>query len=63
MDAVVSYTDYFIALCLNLKKVYNWKPVLNIEKAVSLSVDWYKAYYKGCDMKDFTKNQILSFFK
>lgn len=53
------FTDYFIALCLNLKKVYNWKPVLNIEKAVSLSVDWYK----GCDMKDFTKDQILSFLK
>ena len=49
--------------CDKLKRVYAWKPVLNIEKAVSLSVDWYKAYYNGCDMKNLTEKQILSFFE
>ena len=49
--------------CDKLKRIYEWKPVVNIEKAVELSVDWYKAYYDGAEMKEFTKNQIISFLK
>lgn len=47
--------------CDKLKKVYGWKPVLNVHDAIDLSVEWYKAWSKGEDMDAVTKKQILEY--
>lgn len=48
--------------CDKLKKVYSWKPVYDIKKAVEETAKWYKAYDAGEDMEEVTKNQIKEFF-
>ena len=48
--------------CDKLKKVYGWKPVYDIKKAVEETAKWYKAYDAGEDMEEVTKNQIKEFF-
>nr|WP_314609435.1 CDP-glucose 4,6-dehydratase [uncultured Lachnoanaerobaculum sp.] len=47
--------------CDKLKKVYGWKPVLNVHDAIDLSVEWYKAWSKGEDMDAVTQKQILAY--
>lgn len=47
--------------CDKLKKLYGWKPVLNVHDAIDLSVEWYKAWSKGEDMDAVTKKQILEY--
>jgi CDP-glucose 4,6-dehydratase len=39
-----------------------WRPVLNIEEAIKLTIDWYKTYYNHtADIKEYTKNQIKNY--
>ncbi len=50
-------------LKLNIDKAINklkWTPLLNIDKAIRLTAEWYKAYYArgGEDMFDLTMDQI-----
>lgn len=47
--------------CDKLKKVYGWKPVLNVHDAIDLSVEWYKAWSKGEDMCAVTQKQIIEY--
>ena len=47
--------------CDKLKKVYGWKPVLNVHDAIDLSVEWYKAWSNGEDMDVVTKKQIIEY--
>ena len=47
--------------CDKLKKVYGWKPVLNVHAAIDLSVEWYRAWNKGEDMDKVTQKQILAY--
>lgn len=49
--------------CDKLKRVFDWKPVYNIEKTVKETVDWYKAYSEGENMTEVTDRQIREFFK
>lgn len=43
-------------------KELNWKPKLNASQAVSLTIDWYKAYFHNTiNMSDFTEQQIKYF--
>lgn len=44
--------------CDKLKSVYGWKPVLNVNEAIDLSVEWYKAWCNGEDMNSVTEKQI-----
>ena len=40
----------------------NWNPKLNASEAVSMTIDWYKAYFdKSNNIIDFTEQQIKSF--
>lgn len=39
-------------------KELNWKPKLTLDKALGMSVDWYRAFKQGEDMRKFTQNQI-----
>ena len=37
----------------------NWSPLLDFEKAIRMTINWYKSYYSGKkDMMSFTMNQI-----
>jgi len=40
-----------------------WKPTLNINEVVALTVDWYKVYNKEINMYDFCASQISGFMK
>ncbi|MDR2818683.1 MAG: CDP-glucose 4,6-dehydratase [Endomicrobium sp.] len=40
------------------KKELKWYPVYNVNEAVKNTIEWYKAYYEGVNMADFSLNQI-----
>jgi CDP-glucose 4,6-dehydratase len=40
------------------KKELKWYPVYNVNEAVKNTMEWYKAYYEGVNMTDFSLNQI-----
>ena len=52
-------------LMLNIEKAQSllgWKPTLNANEAINLTVDWYQHFYaKNVDMYDFTIEQINEF--
>jgi len=39
-----------------------WRPVLDIQKAVSATVEWYKAWSEGSDMAKVTDRQGGAFW-
>lgn len=45
------------------KKVLGWKPMLNVNKAVELTVEWSKEYLNGGDIVNCMDRQIKSYFK
>ena len=48
----------------HLKKSTMWKPVLNINDSINLTLDWYEEYYKNSkNIFKFTENQIKKFFR
>ena len=44
-----------------LKKVFAWQPRCTVKEAVEKTVDWYKAWHKGEDLRKFSEAQILAF--
>lgn len=51
-------------LMLSIKKskqVLNWEPVLSADEAIKNTVLWYKKFYSGENMQDFTLEQINNF--
>ncbi len=44
-----------------VKKELNWKPKYHAEEAIKKTVEWYKAFYTGMNMDEFTKNQIRDY--
>lgn len=49
--------------CSKIKNTLGWKPRWNIEKAVSLTVDWSKIYLEGNDVKYCMEQQIKEFYR
>lgn len=45
-----------------MKTVFNWKPQINISKAVELTAEWYDLYRKNGEVKSLTETQIKEFF-
>lgn len=39
----------------------NWQPKLNAYQAVEWTMDWYKSYFKGEDMNEYTSKQISKY--
>ncbi len=58
----LGYNPYEAKLLkLNITKAsekLNWNPKWNIEKALKLTIDWYKAFQHGYDMEKLCLNQI-----
>ena len=53
-------------LMLNSKKAYKeikWKPKLNFDDTIRLTVEWYKSYYNKKNLEKITKKQIEFFLK
>ena len=43
------------------RKVLNWVPSLTAEQAIALTVAWYKNFYEGKDMEEFSVKQIKDY--
>jgi CDP-glucose 4,6-dehydratase len=50
--------NYLKLDCSKAKARLGWQPLLDFEKAIKLTVEWYRAYAKGCDMREVTLTQI-----
>ena len=48
--------------CTKIKTELGWKPKWNIRKAISETCAWEKARSSGCDMKQFSDQQINAYF-
>ncbi len=44
--------------CTKIKNTFGWKPVWDIKKAVSETVNWFKAYKDGQDIREEMKREI-----
>ncbi|MDP3779203.1 MAG: CDP-glucose 4,6-dehydratase [bacterium] len=45
------------------KTALGWSPILNLERNLRVTLDWYRAYYEKKDMREVTDAQIDSFFE
>jgi len=45
-----------------IKKTFKWSPMINIEKAVKLSAEWYSAYCKNLNVIGILEEQIKDYF-
>lgn len=43
------------------RDVLGWRPVLRLDDALALSVDWFKAFGAGRDMRKFSNDQIAAY--
>ena len=39
----------------------NWLPVLDFQKAINMTISWYKAYFSGRNMQEESFNQLESY--
>jgi len=46
--------------CSKAEVQLSWKPLIGLDEALQLSVDWYRAFDKGADMRELTLRQIAS---
>lgn len=47
--------------CSRIKKMFDWKPVWDVETSMDLIVEWYAAYKAGEDVRLLTEKQIRRF--
>lgn len=61
-DANAPHEAHYLTLdTAKARKTLEWHPRLKLDEALSLTVDWYKAFKQGRDMRDFTLVQIASY--
>jgi CDP-glucose 4,6-dehydratase len=44
--------------CTKAAERLAWRPLVNLERSLELTVDWYKAQQRGADMRAFSLHQI-----
>ena len=49
--------------CSKARSTFGWEPVWNVDSAIRETVEWYKAWNNGVNMREFTEGQISEFFK
>ena len=49
--------------CSKALSQLNWKPVLDLEKSLSLTADWYRAFQNRENMRTVTEGQIDDFLR
>lgn len=47
--------------CSKSRRELNWKPVVELELALNWIANWYRGYYDGADMVEFSRRQIKEF--
>ncbi len=55
--------NYLKLDCSKFKKVFSWKPVWHIDKAVDKTVEWYSAYRNGIDIKSIMNMQFNEYVR
>lgn len=53
--------NYLKLDCSKFKKVFSWKPVWHIDKAVDKTVEWYSSYQRDIDIKSVMESQFNEF--
>ena len=48
--------------CSKIKKVFGWKPVWDVEKAIEKTVEWTNVYFAGEKVAECMDAQIQEFF-
>lgn len=48
--------------CSKIRNSIGWKPKLNIENAIYLTVEWTKEYFYGSNITEISEKQIKSYF-
>lgn len=56
-------TKYLKLDCSKAKAELGWQPRRNLDSALCMIVDWYKAFQNGEDMQKFTTGQIEQFYQ
>ena len=55
---------YLMLDCSKARRILDWKPMIDIDKAINFTIDWYRAYYdKSEDINEFTKTQINKYLE
>jgi CDP-glucose 4,6-dehydratase len=54
-------TGYLKLDCSKAKTKLGWHPILDLEKSLKMTVEWYKAYLNKQDMLGFSINQIKNY--
>lgn len=50
--------------CSKARRILDWRPMINIDKAINFTIDWYRTYYdKSEDINEYTKNQINKYLE
>ena len=49
--------------CSRIKAVFGWSPRMGVKEAVEKTVEWFKAYLDGADMREAMDRQIREFFR
>ena len=44
--------------CAKARETFGWEPIWHVDGAIKETVEWYKAWNEGADMKEFTRKQI-----
>jgi CDP-glucose 4,6-dehydratase len=48
--------------CSKAEAQLGWRPLIGLDRALQLTIDWYRALDKGLDMRGFTQKQIAEIF-
>jgi CDP-glucose 4,6-dehydratase len=59
----VHEASYLKLDCSKANSRLGWFPRTGFDDAINMSVDWYKAYHNGTNMREFTLNQIIDFLQ
>jgi CDP-glucose 4,6-dehydratase len=58
-DKNMKEADYLRLDITKAKELLGWKPVYNVDKAVEITINWYKSFYSGAEnMYEMTKKQL-----
>ena len=60
-SGAVHEASYLKLDCTKMKSTFDWKPRWNIQEGMQRTVDWYKAYQSGGDLRAKTLAQIEAF--
>ena len=61
-DSIQPYEEKYLRLdCSKSINQLGWKSKMDLEKTLFLTLNWYKEFMKGGNMKEFTEKQIDEF--